>query len=57
MADICNRCGKMIVIPFNQQNEEKPNGRMVTLHINCDLDERERWEDAQREDELEDALL
>lgn len=45
MADICNRCGKMIVIPYNKETEEKLNGRMVTLHIDCNTD---NWDDFEK---------
>ena len=34
----------MIVVPFNKETEEKPNGRMVTLHRDCDIDDLDSFE-------------
>ena len=50
MADICNRCGEMIKIPFNKSTEEKLNGRMVTLHLNCNIDNWDVWEQVHLEE-------
>lgn len=44
MADICNRCGKMIVIPYNKETFEKNNGKLVTLHRDCEIDDWDKWE-------------
>ena len=56
MADICNKCGKMIVIPFNELTEERANGRIVTFHGDCNIDNWDDFEKSELEEmrELED---